>query len=687
MRISSRLQNLSIKNRILLVALAPTIAFTFFASIYLYDTWHKSINMYNVERLAHLAPEISNLVHELQKERGASAGFLSSQGKQFADFLTKQRRLTDLQLKRLNAEIAVFDFSEYPQPLQQDMEAGQAALTKLQSARSNIDSFNYSVAQMAGYYTPTIRKLLSIIETMGPISNNYKITNQIVAYTNLLQAKERAGLERAMGAAGFSADQFSQKVYNKFVGLIAQQNAFIARFKVFASSEEVDFYETTLSGNVTKEVERLRKIAIDSHETGTTKNIDGDFWFGAITKKIDLLKKVEDKMSEDLVHNALSLKNSAKLILTVSLVAISILVLLGGLISYLAIRSLVKPICEMTTAMQKLADANLDIEIPCAKENSEIGKMAIAMHVFRENAVHRAASRKEITELNKTRRERQKHMENEIEAFREAVISLISSLTNSSEKLGEGSKELYSTATQTSEQVNNAASASANASTNVQAVASASEQLSAAVNEISRQILETKEMVDLANQATGETDGKISSLASSADKIGEVISLIQEIAEQTNLLALNATIEAARAGEAGKGFAVVASEVKALATQTAKATEAISEQIATIQNETEGSVKAIRGITERMEQVFGATEAIAAAVEQQGAATSEISNNIQMVAEGSDEVSQSVNIVSSAADATRQSSQNVHDTAKDISHNSQKLQKVIDNFLKEVIAA
>lgn len=187
--------------------------------------------------------------------------------------------------------------------------------------------------------------------------------------------------------------------------------------------------------------------------------------------------------------------------------------------------------------------------------------------------------------------------------------------------------------------------------------------------------------MDKASEATNETDAKIAGLSEAASKIGEVISLIQDIAEQTNLLALNATIEAARAGETGKGFAVVASEVKGLATQTAKAIEAISEQFTSIQSETEGSVEAIRGIAETMQEVSSATEAIAAAVEEQGAATSEIANNVQQAAAGSNEVSQNITGVS------RTSADQALPAAQNVTGDTDKLRGVVDEFLKDAAVA
>jgi len=119
-----------------------------------------------------------------------------------------------------------------------------------------------------------------------------------------------------------------------------------------------------------------------------------------------------------------------------------------------------------------------------------------------------------------------------------------------------------------------------------------------------------------------------------AQKIGDVVALITDIADQTNLLALNATIEAARAGDAGKGFAGVASEVKNLANQTAKATEEISIHITGIQQSSQESVTAIDGIGSTIGNINEVASAIAAAVEEQGAATQEIARDVEQAARG-----------------------------------------------------
>ena len=113
-----------------------------------------------------------------------------------------------------------------------------------------------------------------------------------------------------------------------------------------------------------------------------------------------------------------------------------------------------------------------------------------------------------------------------------------------------------------------------------------------------------------------------------------MIKLINGIAEQTNLLALNATIEAARAGEAGKGFAVVASEVKELAQETARATEDISQRVEAIQADTAGAVDAISQISTVIGEINDFQATIAAAVEEQTATTNEMNRNVAEAASG-----------------------------------------------------
>jgi methyl-accepting chemotaxis protein len=236
----------------------------------------------------------------------------------------------------------------------------------------------------------------------------------------------------------------------------------------------------------------------------------------------------------------------------------------------------------------------------------------------------------------------------------ENVSTVVTTVSAASNELQSSANSLSGTADETSQRTNT--------------VASASEELSSSISEISRQIAHSTEIAQSAVTAAREANTMVNGLASAAENIGAVVNMIQDIAEQTNLLALNATIEAARAGEAGKGFAVVASEVKALATQTAKATEEIAQQIGEIQGATGSAVSGIDSITRTIEEINSVTTAIASAVEEQGAATQEVNQNISAVSQASGE--------------TGRMSKDVLQAAEELSSQAQALEGHVAEFLK-----
>jgi methyl-accepting chemotaxis protein len=372
-----------------------------------------------------------------------------------------------------------------------------------------------------------------------------------------------------------------------------------------------------------------------------------------------------------------------------AMMVISAIALLLGLLAAFGIaKGITGPVGAMTGAMRKLADGDLATEIPAKANKDEIGTMAQAVQVFKDNAIRVKAMEEEQKALEaKAAADKKAAMHAMADQFETKVGGVVAGVSSSAEQLQGSANALSATAEETSRQATAVAAASEQASTNVQTVASAAEELSSSITEISRQVSESAK---IANQAVDEVDRTgqtVEALAQAAQKIGDVVKLISDIASQTNLLALNATIEAARAGEAGKGFAVVASEVKNLASQTAKATEEIGGQIAEIQNATGASVTAMKGIGQTIAKINQIASGIAAAVEEQGAATQEIARTVQQAAAGTGEVSSNIAGVTQAAGETGTSASLVKDAASTLGTQAVDLRKSVDAFLVQVRAA
>jgi len=384
------------------------------------------------------------------------------------------------------------------------------------------------------------------------------------------------------------------------------------------------------------------------------------------------------KGTEGIIHDASN----------IAVIVGGISIALGLALSFLIGRSIANPIKEMTESMRRLAEGDLNVEIPGTGRQDEIGEMAETLKVFRDNARQVENLRHQAAEQEqRAKEERRAAMNRLADQFENSVMGVVEAVSASATQMQATAQDMSAAAQQANSQAATVASASEQASGNVETVAAAAEELSASITEIARQVTDAASISATASEETARTDAMVASLANAAQRIGDVVNLINDIASQTNLLALNATIEAARAGEAGKGFAVVANEVKHLASQTAKATGEIGEQITAVQEETRKAVGAIRNIGEVIDKVRSISSEISAAVEQQGAATGEIARNVQEAARGTQEVSSTIGGVSQAAASTGAAAQQVLASAGVLADNSNRLRQEVSSFLTTVRAA
>lgn len=413
--------------------------------------------------------------------------------------------------------------------------------------------------------------------------------------------------------------------------------------------------------------------------------ISADEWITQATAAIDTLLAVQIGISDNTKMLIGAKMSNATTSLISNLVTLMAVLILTALAVWVVVVRVSSSLGDIEKTMAALAGGDNTVEVPFGGRSDEVGQMAAAVQVFKDNAIAMKKMEDEEVRAREARAtERKQEMNGLADKFEDNVGRVVASVSNSASQVCSSAQNMASIAVQTSQQATTVGAASEEASVNVQAVATSTEELSASIDEISRQVALSASRANDAVDESGRTRDTIEGLVLSAQKIGEVVSLITDIADQTNLLALNATIEAARAGDAGKGFAVVASEVKNLASQTARATNEIGEQVDAIQNATEDASTAVTGIGETIGSINEIATSIASAVEQQQSAAAEIAHSVQQAATGTNEVSTNITEVTTATSETGTAANEIVTVSDNMAQQSTHLQEEVGVFLEQI---
>ncbi len=681
---------MSVRQRLFLILIVPTVLILLAASYNGNRLLKESEDLSRLHVFATWSRVAGDLVHMLQPERGASVGLLSSKGRDsFRAVVDKRRGLTDEALVAYREMTRAQDWASIDGVIAGEITHIAGELDKLAAHRARVDAGEIDVSGNVAYYTDIIVRMLNVISRMAAISVDAESASSFSAYRALLLAKEKAGLERAMGSNLFNAGRFVPKLFNRFSLQVHQQRAYLADFVAYAAQDQKRRFEELVQGPEVETVAKWRAVLLAVGETGDTNGIKATDWFAVTTARIDRLKEVENAVAASILARVEHLQAVCLRGMLIMLVA-TVTVLAVMLAICIAIGlSITRPLTALAGVVHRLADGELAIEVPANERRDEIGQIGRAVNVLRLNSLEAEdlrimqaeESEASVTQRSATLEALARGVETETRAAVERVEA-------QSGMLQVASKGMADTARSVGEHSISVASAAQQAMASTESVANSTAALTETIEGIRQEFsvmnTKTRETVALG-KSTRETVG---SLETEVSKIGDVVRLISDIAEQTNLLALNATIEAARAGDVGRGFAVVANEVKALASQTTSATSDIRHLIDSIQTVTRSAVTSVNAVIEGVGGIDSSASAVAQATILQDQVIQEIAAAISQSSSASQDVTQQITGVATQARESGETAAQVEKVSEDmgraVSELRRKLIEIVRNAAPEM---
>ncbi len=677
----------SIRAQIVLLALIPLSAYIVTDFFALRTANHNATLSSEILPIAIMAENSEAVLHELQKERGRTAVLIASgYADQPRNLLNKQRELSDDAIAQLRETVSNLDLNNAT--VLETARTTAQALEDLSDHRSRVDKKSVKGADNLKYYSGKVRSLITLVYAAVQASPDHEYAQQMVPFSLLTEAIEAGGLERAIGGQLFAivgnTGDVPEARFLAYYDRLAVESTYLKKFKETASKDQVAVFDQSVSGGAVDQVTEWRKVLRSLPNTKDGQGIDGSVWFGKATERLNLIRNVSLKFLKTAEMRAETIANEAETHL-MWVVVQSLLVIVGTIAFCIwQLGNIRKILSNLTATLVRVADGDVDGVMPYTNRKDEIGDLARAGEVFQENARARASLESEASEERGRERMRQNHVDGLINNFRSLMAGIAGDVDTKTSEMTDIASRVRSISQEASGAAGQAKSASETSSQNVQTVAAAAEEMSAAIQEIMSQTDRAGSVIEDATGIAKQTDGSVSTLSEAVEKIGTVVEMIRAIAEQTNLLALNATIEAARAGDAGKGFAVVAAEVKELSTQTATATEEISNQISSVQGLTSDAVSSIRKISSSIEQISEVTAAITTAVGEQSVASREIAQNITMASSETTSALNSADTVDQVIQTTAGEAETVDQIAGAVKQASDKMSQGIDGFLDEM---
>jgi len=649
----SFINNLSMRGKLITLVFPALLVILFFASQSILQSTRQLDDTQKLLNLVQLAELGDPVVESLQRERGRSAVFISSDRgsadeQQAARALKDQRANTDQRLERYsdNLEILVSE-SEFDEAIRSELALFQQKINGLRSLRQSVDNRSIENGESNTRFASLIMLVIDRIPLIIQRATDYELTRQLNVYYALAEAAERAGRERALGAGLIGSGEFSLSDIAGVSALGGQQVADfgVASAMLDAGSELATSLKAFAGTRENQALERLRETLF-SNQSGLQK-LDAVGWLSATTERLDAINAIRAEALKGIVSLAHEKQAEARntLIMASGIAAAAVLLVL--ILVVLIIRAIQAQVKVLLSGLHYAMD-NKDLSQKIAiSGDDEIGTITRAINdlFIRFSAALQQIDKASVQLATATE---------ETSSTADQNANQVRSQQQQIEQVAAATEEM----TATSEEI----------SQNVQQVADATTSATEK-SESGRQVLHSSvAQIRALAESVQDVNKVIEELEKRSGSISDVVDVIRKVADQTNLLALNAAIEAARAGEHGRGFAVVADEVRTLARQTHESTTQIEEIINGFREITDSASRSIstshRLATETSEQssemektfadiladvnqISAMAAQIATASEQQVSATRDVAGNMESVSEaailtltGSQEITQ-----------------------------------------------
>jgi methyl-accepting chemotaxis protein len=628
-----------------------------------------------------LVSDISTLIHELQRERGASSLYLGSRGAQFGSELAAQRARTAAPERRLREALDDIDVHGHGSRFVAAVRHAAAGFAEIEEGRTRVLGLQWTATESTRFFTGLIARLIGVIREAAEIAADKPISDALIAHFNLIQAKEYAGQERAIGAAGLAAGRFEPDQHRRCLALGTEQERLFQIVGGHAPPALRDALAGLAAGTAAQEVARMRQVVRDGGLAGALAGLQARDWFARATDRIEQLRGLEETLAAHLQGCCTAALARAEAACGGDFGAAG----LGQRLIVALVRRRLRRYAR-AAARRAAAVAALRAAARTAGGGAPAGGRLVAGALAAMRGDGAAASSLAVQLQAEQQRQitRQQVLEDLVHAFGSSTDAVLAAMIQATEGVQRQARSVLSLAAATDRRCTEVADVTHEASASIQSIAAAADQLSSAIAQINGEADRAVSVAHASIADAQQTHSTVGGLADAAQHIGEVVDTIRRIAGQTNLLALNATIEAARAGEAGRGFAVVAGEVKALSSQTAQATQEIATQVSGIQDAVRNAVGAIDRIRTTITQMGQVITRIAAALAEQDGATRQITASVQQVAGGTTRVDATMGEVTSSAGETSALAGTMASASDALQGQTDTLRRHIGSFIAQV---